>query len=728
MAVVPMALLIAIELTARMMGWGYPTSYFIESSFAGEPVRVENQNFGRRFFPPGLARSPSPTVLRAKEPGTCRIFLFGESAALGDPRPGYGMGRQLEVLLEERFPGRKFEVQSVAMTAINSHGLLPLARECARLDGDIWLLYMGNNEMQGPFGAGTVFGPRAPGLAWIRASLALKQTRVAQLLEGALWSMRRSGSDPARWEGLKMFMDHWVAPDDPKRAVVHRNFARNLDDIVRVGLGSGAGVVLCTVASNLRDCAPFASLPSWAEAGEPAQEWELLHRSALELGGQGRWPEALATLASSLERAPRQAELRYTMGQWLLRGGRSNQAREQFERARDADALPFRADSNLNGILLEAGVSKSPAADGLRLVDVDRVLSDADQTGIPGRDQFLDHVHLTFSGNYQVARALAREVATLLPPGDPAESTGEWPDEDRVKERLGYTPWNEFALIADLIQRIGDAPFTNQISHFEMVDHWRGIMTEARARMRSGSSERIRAIYASALARRPDDHWLHQNHAEFLELSGLPDVAVTHWRRVTELIPHHFAAYYQVGRLLRAQGDLAGGSEYLDRAVTIRPDSVPVRSERGRLFLDRREPAAALQELDWALDYAPNDVGLHLLRAEALARLDRKPEVLETLQRAVSLRPDHWEARYLLGIELALRGTVQSARFQFEEVIRLRPDHALAHLNLAIALAKLGDVKNARFRFHEVLRLDPGNVRAREYLARLEELENRQAE
>jgi hypothetical protein len=66
------------------------------------------------------------------------------------------------MLLRERFPGQRFEVVNVAVTAINSHVILPIARECAQHQGDLWIVYMGNNEMVGPFGAATVFGTRAP--------------------------------------------------------------------------------------------------------------------------------------------------------------------------------------------------------------------------------------------------------------------------------------------------------------------------------------------------------------------------------------------------------------------------------------------------------------------------------------------------------------------------------------------------------------------------------------
>ena len=39
-----------------------------------------------------------------KPPGTYRIFILGESAAMGDPEPAYGAGRYLEALLRERYP------------------------------------------------------------------------------------------------------------------------------------------------------------------------------------------------------------------------------------------------------------------------------------------------------------------------------------------------------------------------------------------------------------------------------------------------------------------------------------------------------------------------------------------------------------------------------------------------------------------------------------------------
>ena len=171
----------------RLAGYGHPTSFFVASPHHEKGALIENTKFAWRFLPPTLARASQPTLLRReKSPGTTRVFMFGESAAEGDPEPAFGMPRLLEVLLEGRFPGRDFEVINAAVTAINSHAILPIARECAGLDGDFWVLYIGHNEVMGPFGAGTIFGQKTPPLATLRLGLSLKQLRLGQWIASFL--------------------------------------------------------------------------------------------------------------------------------------------------------------------------------------------------------------------------------------------------------------------------------------------------------------------------------------------------------------------------------------------------------------------------------------------------------------------------------------------------------------------------------------------------------------
>src|SRR5205807_5952485 len=126
---------------------------------------------------------------------------------------------------------------------------------------DFWVLYIGNNEVVGPFGAGTVFGPQVPPLPFIRATIALKETRIGELLAGAGDSFLQDKSLAGRSTiGLDLFLQHQVRQDDPRMQKVYDHFAGNLKGIVQIGVQSGANVLVSTVASNLKDCAPFASL------------------------------------------------------------------------------------------------------------------------------------------------------------------------------------------------------------------------------------------------------------------------------------------------------------------------------------------------------------------------------------------------------------------------------------------------------------------------------------
>ena len=92
--VVPAVILSGGELALRLAGFGYPTRFFVPAETGPPGTFTENSKFGWRFFPRELARAPDPLHLsKTKPPGTCRIFVFGESAALGDPEPAYGFSR-----------------------------------------------------------------------------------------------------------------------------------------------------------------------------------------------------------------------------------------------------------------------------------------------------------------------------------------------------------------------------------------------------------------------------------------------------------------------------------------------------------------------------------------------------------------------------------------------------------------------------------------------------------
>ena len=722
--VVPALLLGLAETGLRLAGYGYPTSFFKQTRLQDRDCLISNDKFGLRFFAPELARTPPPVIMSAKkEPGTFRVFVLGESAALGDPRPAFGVGRYLEVLLSERYPDAKFEVVCAAMTAINSHALLPIARECARHQGDFWVLYMGNNEMVGPFGPATVFGRQVPSLGSVRLGLAAKRTRLGQWLDALARRILGTEGRKGPWGGMGMFLEQQVGPDDPRRAVAHHNFAANLKGILGVAERAGCPVLLCTVASNLRDCAPFASLHSTACSTDSKAAMDSLVQTAVTNEAAGDLTAARTAWEQARQSDPGFAEVHFRLGTCLWKLGDRIGAAKAFEQARDLDALPFRADSVLNGHI--RNLAAQYADRNVFFLDAEQAL--ADQTGekVPGSESFFEHVHLTFAGNYLLARSMAETIANHLPPSFPRPSFADWAAQEECEKRLGLTDWNRVEVIDMVLRRLQRPPFTLQINQPAQIEHWRTRINALRAGLSPDRRAEAREVYQKALMRRPRDHYLYENYAEFLEATGDVEGAVAQWQTVCSMLPHYFVPQVHAGRLLGRLQRYDTAELHLRKALQLEPRSPDAHLELGKVLAGRGQMESALAEYSEALQRQPGDARVHFQMADVLAKLGQRAQAAAALTKAIELQPSFWEARYLLGVELAMSNRIAEAQHQFEQTIRWRPNHSLAHLNLGVAYVLLGRFDDARAEFVETLRLDPQNAKAKQHLANIEAMTSR---
>jgi hypothetical protein len=84
--VIPILVLMLLEVTLCVTGYGYPTATFVRAKANGRTVYYSNSKFGWLFFPPEISRWLVPFVVPAdKTDNTYRIFILGESAAWGNP-------------------------------------------------------------------------------------------------------------------------------------------------------------------------------------------------------------------------------------------------------------------------------------------------------------------------------------------------------------------------------------------------------------------------------------------------------------------------------------------------------------------------------------------------------------------------------------------------------------------------------------------------------------------
>jgi tetratricopeptide (TPR) repeat protein len=760
LTLVPVVLLGGGELLLRIAGYGYPPTFLLKTRIQGADYLIPNDQFGFRFFPRSIARTPIPFRMHALKPsGTIRIFLFGESAALGDPDPSFGLARYLEVLLEEKYQGKKFEVVSGAMTAINSHVILPIAREMARYDADLWLVYMGNNEMIGPYGASTVFGSRAPALWMVRGLLAIKSTRLGQLLDALLAMASPRSSAPATWGGMKMFQRHELRAEDPARQRASENFRRNLRDILSVARGQHIPVCVSTVASNLKDCPPFGSAHSPALTGERLEQWERAYAAGKAFAEQGKAESAVTEFAQAAEIDPSFAELQFRLGLAYLSLDKTELARDCLIRARDTDTLAFRSDSRLEKIVRD--VTKEFSSKQVYLVDSVQAIALRSTNGIPGETWFYEHVHFNFAGNYLLARIFADEIAKHLPSAVTAVGKAEWAAQEQCEQRLAVTLWDQYRLWQLNYSRVSEPPFTEQMNDAARARMYMARLRDLQQRMDTTAQLQARATYEQALQLRPDDPFLLSNFSQFLDaIRDLP-AAQTQQTKVHELLPAFPGPLQKLGLLLVHQGKVTEATNYFGAAIKLRPDYVPALNELGLALAHQQKFAdaaaifaraekinpgyvetylsrgfmkqsagnlrAAVEDYHRAANFQAGGPAAYFDKGVTLASAHQRLEAAKAFQTAVFMNPNFWQARYLLGVELAADEKVEEAAAQFKEVIRLRPDLAKAHFNLGVALGKQRKVEEALNEFRTTVLLSPTNHAALKYIETLEMLKNRKA-
>ena len=216
-----------------------------------------------------------------------------------------------------------------------------------------------------------------------------------------------------RSTGLEMFVDKQVRTDDPRMARVRENFKANLDDILDAGLSAGAKIVLSTVACNLKDHPPFGSMNGTALDANALQRFQALRSKAEGLFQAQQFEAAAAVFQDAVALDSAHAEMHFRLAQCQQALGKSNEAVAEFTRARDLDTLRFRSDSENAVIVREA--AKMHQNRGVRFVDAIEKLNRANAAGACGLEEFYEHVHFNFSGNYALARILADEVLEALP-------------------------------------------------------------------------------------------------------------------------------------------------------------------------------------------------------------------------------------------------------------------------------------------------------------------------
>ncbi len=639
---IPVVLLALLEAGLRLAHFGAEYDLVYRRTLAGEPYYVLNRHVARRYFSFSDVAIPDArdAVFRVhKRPNGLRIFCLGGSTTAGFP---YTYNATFPSLLQDRlealFPDGDVEVVNVGISAINSYSVLDFVHELVRYEPDAFVIYMGHNEFYGALGVASSqsFGKSR----WLKlAFLRLEKLKVFQLVRWGVESFRK------RWhrEGERrdvtlmeeMARNKAIPLDSPDYRRALRDFRLNYRDILKTAAQHHVPVLVSTLVSNLRDQPPFVSLERPGLSPEQRAELSrLLKRSRQALSAEnGERALSFATDAVAIDST--YADAWFALGKALWKNGQYRQAKRAFVRARDLDALRFRASSDFNKVV------RNLAADlGISLVPMDSAFAAVSPHGVPGHELFLEHLHPNYDGYFLMAKAVCAALRNYgFFGGDSVWAGRVAPSDSLLRERAGVTAL-DLELAALRIERL--------------TSHW---PFNGRVRVAEPTQDPVvkrvaKEIYGGKLS------W-NQGHYDVASAyiqQGRYREAEAEYRAVIKVVPTNFYPYLKLGDLKLAQGKTDEARELYSTALVLSRGLPYAYAKLGTLLLMQDKATEALPLLQRAAalarkraDFNRESRGrLYYALAVALAKTGRVSDAVQAARKAAEWLPNDAGVQQLL--------------------------------------------------------------------------------
>ncbi|MDP6523859.1 MAG: tetratricopeptide repeat protein [Kiritimatiellia bacterium] len=610
-----------------------------------------------------------------KGDSTFRIFCVGGSTTYGRP---FGDNSSFPGWLRELLPAinssKQWEVINAGGISYASYRVALLMEELIEYDPDLFIVYSGHNEFLERRTYDGIIATPSP----VRGLAAQAgRTRTFSLMRRLVRRGPRQGDLSGEVETI---LDQSVGPeeyrrDDELREQVLGHYRFNLARMADIAQAAGARVVFVTPASNLRDCSPFKSEYAKELTAGDVDRWNSLLRAAKGLYEGGNFESALATLHEAGKIDARHANVYFLEGRMLDKLGRFPEARQAYQRSRDEDICPLRALTQISTIVKEVAEMK-----GVDIVDFAAAVASRAENGVPGKKQFLDHVHPTIEEHLELAASI---VDVLCSTKGPLSTTCVWMEaEQRVA-------------IVDAAKRRIEARIDQEASGLAM-------MNLSKVMSWAGKNDDAYMAAKRAVSLAPNVPEVHYQFASSAQRLARVEEALAHYRRVLDFagalaLPEHVGTLNNLGVIHAGRGELQVATTYYRRAIELDPEFAEGYYNLGFAYTQQEK----------------------IEEASAMFR-----EILR-------IHPDHAKANFQFASLLAQEGDFKTAIHHLERVLRVRPADPSVQLTLAMVYVKSGRFADAEESWRKALQLaqSQGNTAlVREITAQLKQYqESREA-
>lgn len=184
--------------------------------------------------------------------------------------------------------------------------------------------------------------------------------------------------------------------------------------------------------------------------------------------------------------------------------------------------------------------------------------------------------------------------------------------------------------------------------------------------------------------------------------------------------PSNAFGHYMLGLSAWKSGDHATAEEALTRAVDLNGETVKIRTNLGRVLLERGRPADALPHLEKAVELEPTSHEVWRVLGNVYAQSGRSVDAIDAYRQALMLNDhDSWTMNNY-GLVLIQLGRYEDALLPLARAVELVPLSATFQNNLGVALERTGELEGARTAFAAALEADSTYGKARTSLERVE--------
>ena len=368
----PVLFFVILELSLRIFNYGDYPKLFVSTPDENSQYYGINMDVCKRYFYwTSFNPTPRKDLFLKKKPENCyRIFVLGESTAAGFP---YGNNltftRILNRRLADTFPDRRIEVVNTAFTAINTYTILDFMDEILEQKPDAILIYAGHNEFYGALGVGSMES-LGRNNNFVRTYLKLQRLKTFILLRDAIrfiYNLFGSASeddsidDPMETEMSRIVKEQTIPFGSSLYEAGKDQFRSNLHSILQKSKEAGVSVLISELVSNTRDQNPFISLGT----------------------------DTILSAQKLFEKA-----------RAYEKAGKYELARETYYRAKDMDALRFRAPEEFNDIIHSQANEFS-----IPVVPMKSYFESASPDRLIGNNLMNEHLHPNINGYFLMADA-----------------------------------------------------------------------------------------------------------------------------------------------------------------------------------------------------------------------------------------------------------------------------------------------------------------------------------